>query len=125
MYGEEAIMAYFKIGNIDFSGMCNGLEVQTATRYNSQTNAAGNTVVDYINKKRTINVGIIPLNDTEMLKLQQAIAPFSVVISFRDPTTNALAENVACIIPDNAVKYYTIQKGKVSYNALSLTFSEL
>jgi hypothetical protein len=118
-------MAYFKIGNIDYSGMCNGLEIQTATRYNAQTNAAGNTVVDYINKKRTIKVGIIPLNDTEMLKLLQAIEPFSVAISFRNPITNALEENVACIIPDSAVKYYTIQKGNVLYNALSLTFSEL
>lgn len=118
-------MAYFKIGNIDFSGICNGLEVQTKTRYNAQTNAAGNTVVDYINKKRTIVVGIIPLNDTEMARLQQAIAAFSVAISFRNPNTNALEENVACIIPESAVKYYTIQAGKVSYNALSLTFSEL
>jgi hypothetical protein len=118
-------MAYFKIGNVDYSGICSGLEVKTATNYNAQTNAAGNTVVDYINKKRTIVVGIIPLNDTEMLKLQQSLAPFSVAISFRDPTTNTLEENVVCIIPDNAVKYYTIQEGKVSYNALSLTFSEL
>ena len=118
-------MAYFKIGGIDFSGMCNGLEVKTATRYNAQTNAAGNTVVDYINKKRTIVVGVIPLNDTEMERLQRAIAPFSVAISFRDPTTNALAENVPCIIPDNDIKYYTIQEGNVLYNALSLTFSEL
>lgn len=118
-------MAYFKIGNIDFSGICNGLEVKTATRYNAQTNAAGNTVVDYINKKRTITVGIRPLTDTEMLQLQTAIAAFSVSISFRNPTTNELAQNVACIIPDNAVKYYTIQEGNVSYNALTLTFSEL
>ena len=118
-------MTYFKIGNIDFSGICNGLEIQTATRYNAQTNAAGNTVVDYINKKRAFVVGIIPLNDTEMARLQQAIAAFAVSISFRNPNTNALEENVSCIIPENAVKYYTIQEGNVRYDALSLTFSEL
>lgn len=118
-------MAYFKIGDIDFSGICNKLEVSTATNYNAQTNAAGNTVVDFINKKSVITVGIISLNDTEMLPLQQAIANFSVVISYRDPQTNTLRVNVPCIIPDNAVNYYTIQDGKVRYNALTLKFSEL
>ena len=118
-------MAYFKIGGIDYSGICNALEVQTATNYNAQTNAAGNTVVDYINKKRTIVVGVKSLDDNEMIRLQRDIAGFAVSISFRDPLTNILAENVACIIPDNAVKYYTIQEGNVRYNALTLTFSEL
>lgn len=118
-------MAYFKIGNIDFSGICNKLEVGTKTKYNAQENAAGNTVVDFINKKRVITVGIIPTSDTEMIKLQQAIAGFAVNISFRDPRTNTLAENVACIIPDNTADYYTIQSGKVLYNGLTLQFSEL
>lgn len=118
-------MAYFKIGNIDFSGICNALEVSTATKYNEQTNAAGNSVVDYVNKKRVITVGVIPLNDSDMLKLQQAIADFAVNISFRDPLTNTLRENVACIIPDNAVDYYTIQDENVLYNALTLSFKEL
>lgn len=118
-------MAYFKIGDIDFSGICNKLEVKTTTNYNAQTNAAGNTVVDYINKKRTIVVGVISLNDTDMLKLQQAIAGFAVPLSFRNPTTNTLEENVMCIIPDNAADYYTIQSNNVRYNALTLTFTEL
>lgn len=118
-------MAYFKIGNIDFSGICNKLEVSTATRYNAQTNAAGNTVVDFINKKRVITVGIISTSDAEMIQLQQAIASFAVNISFRDPLTNALSENVACIVPDNTADYYTIQEGNVRYNGLTLKFSEL
>lgn len=118
-------MAYFKIGDIDFSGMCNKLEVATTTNYNAQTNAAGNTVVDYVNKKRVITVGIIPTNDTEMLRIQQAIDAFSVALSFRDPRTNTLAEKVPCIIPDNSVSYYTIQEGNVRYNGITLTFREL
>jgi hypothetical protein len=118
-------MAYFKIGNIDFSGICKKLEVGTTTNFNGQTNAAGNTVVDFINKKRVITVGIIPTSDTEMIKLQQAIADFAVSISFRDPRTNTLAENVACIIPDHTAAYYTIQSGKVLYNELTLQFKGL
>ena len=61
-------MAYFKIGKTDFSNIVNELKVDNTSNYNSQTNAAGNTVVDYINTKRIIEVGIIPLDDTNMAK---------------------------------------------------------
>ena len=118
-------MAYFKIGNDDFSSYVNELKVTNDVNFNSETNAAGNTVVDYINHKRTITVGIIPLDDVSMLKLQQAIKAFNVSISFRNPRTNTLEENVKCIIPSDEIEYYTIQVNKVMYNALSLEFVEL
>lgn len=118
-------MAYFKIGDIDFSAYVSGLKVSNNAYYNAQTNAAGNTVVDYINTKRTIEVNIIPLTDTQMLKLQLAIAAFGVSISFRNPATNAIEENVSCIIPANDVEYYTIQANKVLFEAATLTFTEL
>jgi hypothetical protein len=103
----------------------NELKITKTANYNAQTNAAGNTVVDYINSKRTIEVGIIPLNDAAMKALQNAINAFSVSISFRNPKTGALEENVACIIPEDTVEYYTIQAGKVLYNAFTLQFIEL
>jgi hypothetical protein len=56
-------MAYFKIGEIDFSPYVNSLKINKSANYNAQTNAAGNTVVDYINSKRTIEVGIIPVDN--------------------------------------------------------------
>lgn len=118
-------MAYFKIGENDFSIYVNELKVSKTANYNAQTNAAGNTVVDYINSKRTIEVGIIPLNDTAMAQLQAAIDAFNVSISFRNPKTNELEENVNCIIPESGVEYYTIQANKVMYKALNLKFTEL
>lgn len=118
-------MTYFKIGNKDYSLYVNELKVSTDINYNSQTNAAGDTVVDYINKKRVISVGIIPLNDIVMAELQADIDAFNVSISFRNPKTNLLEENVNVIIPSNEVDYYTIQVDKVMYNALSLKFEEL
>lgn len=118
-------MSYFKIGNNDYSAYVNSLNVSSETNYNAQTNAAGDTVVDYINKKRTITVGIIPLDDTVMARLQTDIDAFNVKISFRNPKTNLLETSVDCIIPDNEVEYYTIQANKVMYNALTLTFEEL
>lgn len=118
-------MAYFKIGNNDYSSYVNSLKVSKSAIYNAQTNAAGDSVVDYINTKRTIEVGIIPLTDEQMAPLLADIDAFNVSISYREPKTNALATNVNCIIPETAVEYYTIQINKVMYNALTLTFTEL
>lgn len=118
-------MAYFKIDNKDFSQYVNELKVQRKANYNAQTNAAGNTVVDYINHKRTITVGIIPVDDEAMIDLQSVIGNLAVSISYRDPVTGALAENVYCILPDNNVEYYTIQTDKVMYKAFTLKFIEL
>ena len=117
-------MSYFEIDSVDFSMYVNELSVSNSAVYNAQTNAAGDSVVDYINSKRKISVGIIPLNDTVMARLQAAIEAFNVSITYRDPQTNSLT-TLNCIIPENEVNYYTIQAGKVMYNAFSLTFIEL
>ena len=117
-------MAYFKIGKTDFSSIVNELNINNTSNYNSQTNAAGDIVVDYINTKRIIEVGIIPLDDTDMAKLQTAINDFKVMISFRNPRTNQL-ETIFCIIPESGVEYYTIQANKVMYKAFKLKFIEL
>jgi hypothetical protein len=118
-------MAYFKIDGVDFSHCVSSLKVSTEANYNAQTNAAGNTVVDYVNSKRTIEVGIIPVDGETMAQLKAVISAFSVAISFRNPDTNSLTEDVPCIIPDNEVDYYTIQANRVSYNPFTLTFVEL
>lgn len=116
---------YFKIGDKDFSAYVNKLNITRLSNYTSQVNAGGNTVVDYINSKRQIEVGIIPVDDTAMIELQLAIASFSVNVSFMNPKTNMLEENVACIIPEDSVSYYTIQADKKRFNAFQLVFTEL
>jgi hypothetical protein len=118
-------MAYFKINDTDYSMYVNELKVTKKANYNAQTNAAGNTVVDLINHKREIEVGIIPLDDAAMKKLSTAIDGFNVSLSFRNPTTGTLEENVNCIIPTHNIEYYTIQVNKVLYKAFSLKFNEL
>lgn len=118
-------MAYFKIGNTDYSMYVNKLNISKEANYNAQTNAAGNTVVDYINHKRIIEVGIIPLDSAAMMALQSAIDAFNVSISFRNPKTGALETGVNCIIPSSNVEYYTIQADKVMYKAFTLEFIEL
>ena len=118
-------MAYFKIGNNDYSMFTSELKVGVNHNYNAQTNAAGNSVVDYINKKRVINVVIIPLNDENMAKLQTDIDKFNVSISFLNPQTKALETGVNCIIAKSETEYYTIQETKTMFKALALTFEEL
>lgn len=118
-------MEYFKIGDTDFSMYVNELKVDKDATYNAQTNAAGDTVVDFINHKRTIEVGIIPLDSAAMVALQNAIDTFNVSISFRNPQTGALETDVNCIIPSSGVEYYTIQNSKVMYKAFTLQFIEL
>jgi type III secretory pathway component EscV len=118
-------MAYFKIGNNDYSMFTSELKVGVNHNYNAQANAAGNSVVDYINKKRVINVVIIPLNDENMAKLQTDIDAFNVSISFLNPKTKVLETGVNCIIAKYDTEYYTIQETKTMFKALSLTFEEL
>lgn len=118
-------MAYFKIGDTDFSSMVSELKVNKFTNYTAQTNAAGDTVVDYISQKREIEVGIIAINDSKMKQLLTAIDGFNVSISFRNPLTGSLEEGVNCIVPDSNVEYYTIQSNKVLYKAFKLKFTEL
>lgn len=117
-------MAYLKINDIDFSAYVNKLDINKKANYTAQTNAAGNTVVDYINSKRSITVGIIPLEQEAMTELQNAIDSFGVTLTFKNPKTRQL-ETINCIIPANKVEYYTIQSGKVMFNAFTLEFTEL
>lgn len=117
-------MIYFKIGEYDFSKCINSLEVSTAANYSALTNAAGNTVIDWISEKRTFTVGFIPLNEVDMVDLQTAIAGSSVELTVINPAT-ATTETVNCFIPDNTVSYYTIQPKKVLFHPFTLTFTEL
>ena len=118
-------MAYFKIGANDYSMYVNALDIDTNVKYNAQTNAAGNTVADYINEKRIIEVGIVPLNSEVMKNLKADIKNFNVSLSFLNPDTEQLETGVNCIIPSNKVEYYTIQADRVMYKALKLSFEEL
>jgi hypothetical protein len=118
-------MTYFKINGKDFSKYVAALRVERKAKYNAQTNAAGNTIVDYITSKREIEVEIIPLDSAAMVEIQHELYNFNVNISFRNPYTGGLEENISCIIPDDEVEYYTIRADKVQFKAMTIKFSEL
>lgn len=118
-------MTYFKINEVDFSNYINELKINKKSIYNAQTNAAGNTVADYINAKREIEVGIIPLKAEAMANLQAIIEEFNVSVSFYNPKTNTIEENVNCIIPEDGIEFYTIQQDNVMYKAFKIKIIEL
>lgn len=118
-------MTYFKIGDKDFSMYVKSLKIFNNQKYNAQTNAAGDTVIDYINTKRTIDVVFIPVSDKVMWEIRNAINSFGVSISFLNPDTRALVENVPCIAQDSGADFYTIQNDKVLYKLYNVKFTEL
>lgn len=119
-------MAYFKIEDMDYSMFVSSLKISKNRTYVAETNAAGDTVVDYINAKRTIEVSIIALEDCDGIKtLLSDIDKFQVTLSYRDPKTGVLEEGVVCIIPSNAIEYYTIQANNVRFKTFTLKFTEL
>lgn len=118
---------YFKINGVDYSIYVNELKIKKSANYNSQTNAAGDTVVDLLNTKRQIEVGIITLDESVAKGLLQAVDGFNVTISYRDPRSisDEILEEVNCIIPSTDVEYYTIRSNKVMLNDFKLKFTEL
>ena len=117
-------MEYFKINGTDLSMYVSGLKISKTATYTAQTNASGNTVIDYINTKRKLDVSIIALDDAAMRALQPILDAFSLTIEYRDTTTGELA-TVNAILPTNQIEYYTIRADKVMYKALNLSFTEL
>lgn len=117
-------MAYLAVNGVDYSHLVNSLAVTSEANYNAQTNAAGNTVVDYINTKRAVEVGFIPLSDAECSSLFSNMQDIAVTLSFLDPKSGEMTE-AACLCPSDSVEYYTIRADKVSFKAFTLKFTEL
>jgi hypothetical protein len=116
-------MAYLTINGTDFSNICGALKVTTRNIYNSQTNAAGNTVVDYINNKISLEVSIIPVDDSTMEDFLEALS-FNSTIGFRNPATGFI-QTINCIYGKRAIEYYTIQVDNVSFKGCKITFEQL
>lgn len=117
-------MANLKINGVDFSGMVNGLTVESAHNYNAETNAAGDTVVDYINSKVKVRAGFRALTADEMAALQLLLARFTVSVYYRNPATNT-ARTISAIAPEVKADYYTTAGGRVLFNEFTVEFIEL
>lgn len=116
-------MEYFKINGVDFSKCVSSLEVNTVHNAKTRTNAAGNMNVKYINTKKVITVGIIPLESSDSKALLTQLNKFQVQVEYLEPETEAL-QTIDCIIPSNNVKYYRIWADKTMMDAYTITFTQ-
>jgi hypothetical protein len=116
---------YFKINDVDFSHIVSGLKVgyETLVSDSSGRNAAGDTVIDVINKKIKLYITFRHTTATEMQQLLNAIKDYQVNATFLDPTTGSLTTiNTYTGTPEP--EYYTISD-KTIYKPMSLNFIEL
>ena len=116
-------MTYFKINNVDFSAYVSSLDVNTVHNSKNRTNASGNLNVKYINTKKALKVGIIPLDNVAAASLLNQLNKFEVTVKYLDPETKQL-ETIECIVPSNNVGYYTIRADKVMTKAYTIKFTE-
>lgn len=118
-------MSYLKINNTDFSGIVSGLKVgyETLVSDKSGRNAAGDTVVDVINKKVKLYVTLRHTTEEEMRSFLAAIESYVVNATYLDPKTNSLKTiNVYTGTPEP--EYYTISKTTI-YKPMSLNLVQL
>lgn len=116
---------YFKINNTDFSHLVSGMKVgyETLVSEDSGRNAAGNTVIDVINKKIKVYLTLRHTTQEEMKGFLAAIQDYVVGVSFLDPTTKTL-KTITAYTGTPEPEYYTISD-KTIFKPLSLNFIEL
>ena len=119
-------MAYLKINNVDYSSLVSGLKVgfETLVSDKSGRNAAGNTVIDVINRKVKLYVTLRHTTEAEMRAFLGAIANYTVNVTFLNPKTNSL-ETIKTYTGTPEPEYYTIQPNNTIYKPLTLNFIEL
>lgn len=117
---------YLKINNKDFSNLVSGLKVgyETLVSDESGRNAAGNTVIDVINKKVKLYVTLRHTFADEMNVFLSAITDYVVNVTYLDPETNSL-KTINAYTGTPEPEYYTIQSSKTIYKPMSLNFVEL
>lgn len=118
-------MAYLKINNVDYSSLVSGLKVgyETLVSDSSGRNAAGNTVIDVINRKVKIYVTLRHTTQEEMRSFLAAIKDYVVNVTYLNPETKALS-TVNAYTGTPEPEYYTISD-KTIYKPMSLNFIEL
>lgn len=116
---------YFKINNVDYSDLVSGMKVGYETLVSDQSgrNAAGDTVIDIINRKIKLYITFRHTTNSEMKSLLAAIADYVVSVQFLDPKTQTLS-TIQAYTGTPEPEYYTISD-KTIYKPMSLNFIEL
>lgn len=119
-------MTYLKINGTDVSNLVKSLKVgyETLVADNSGRNAAGNTVLDIVNKKVKLYVGFRPMDDVDMKKLLGTFADYVIPVSYLDSKTNTI-KTITCYTGTPEPEYYWVLNDQVLYKAMELNFIEM
>lgn len=119
-------MSYFKINGNDYSMYVNKLSVARQHNATSRESATGMLLVKRKSTVRLLEVGIIPLDSAVMVRFMLDINKPNVKVSFLDPLTNTMVENMPCIIPTNLVEYYTVNAANgTKFKAFTISIQEV
>jgi hypothetical protein len=116
---------YFKINDKDFSHLVSGLKIgyETLVSDSSGRNAAGDTVIDIINRKKKVYITLRHTTEEEMEEFLAAIDDYVVNVSFLNPRTKELTTiNTYSGTPEP--EYYTISTRTI-YKPMNINFIEL
>lgn len=119
-------MAYFKIGSTDFSDFVSALKCNYETLLSSDSgrNAAGDNVIDIVNRKWKLEVSFIPMTDTQMQAFMSAISDFVVSVQFLNPITKSLS-TITAYTGTPALDYYRIKTDETIFKPFSLSFIQM
>ena len=112
------------INGHDVSHLVSGLKVgyETLVSEDSGRNAAGDTVLDVINRKIKLYVSFRPMFSEDMVGLLGSINDYVVNASFLDPKTNTI-KTITCYTGTPEPEYYSVSQ--LLYKAFDLNFIEL
>ena len=118
-------MSYLKINGKDFSPIVSTLKVGSEVLVSDKSgrNAAGNTVIDLVNRKKKIYVGLRYTTAEEMAEFLNAVEDFVVTVEYLDPRTRVL-RSVTTYIGTPEPEYYTISD-RTLCKPMNLNFIEL
>lgn len=116
---------YFTINDEDFSHLVSGMKVgyETLVSEDSGRNAAGDTVIDVVNKKVKLYITLRHTTKVEMAEFLTAIKDYVVNVSYLNPEDGRLL-TITTYTGTPEPEYYTISD-KTIFKPLSLNFIEL
>lgn len=119
-------MSYLNINGTDVSHLVQGLRVgyETLVSEDSGRNAAGDTVLDIINRKVKLYVTFRPMDSSDMASLLSAMSPYVINVSYRDPKTNS-SGTINCYHGTPEPEYYWILNDQVLYKAFQVNYIEM
>ena len=119
-------MSNLIINGYDATHLVKGLKIgyETLVSEDSGRNAAGNTVIDIVNRKVKLYVNFRPMDESDMSALLSSISNYVVNVSYLDSKTNAM-KTITCYTGTPEPEYYTMAGGRVLYKEFSFNFIEL